>query len=78
MCMLVYFFLNIFILLLKQYYELDLSTVSSCCSGPKRPHDKVLVTNMKEDFKNCLTSPVGFKVNFLYEIYISDIGLFLF
>ncbi|XP_052830568.1 cytoplasmic aconitate hydratase isoform X2 [Octopus bimaculoides] len=45
----------------SDYYELDLSTVSSCCSGPKRPHDKVLVTNMKEDFKNCLISPVGFK-----------------
>jgi aconitate hydratase len=27
--------------------ELDLATVSACVSGPKRPHDKVNVTEMK-------------------------------
>ena len=41
--------------------ELDLATVEACVSGPKRPHDKVMVSNMKADFQSCLTSPVGFK-----------------
>jgi aconitate hydratase len=44
--------------------ELDLSTVVPSCSGPKRPHDKVAVQDMKVDFNSCLTSPVGFKVVF--------------
>ena len=41
--------------------ELDLSTVVSCMAGPKRPHDKVTVADMKNDFLSCLTAPVGFK-----------------
>jgi aconitate hydratase len=41
--------------------ELDLSTVKSCLSGPKRPHDRVELTNMKKDFNSCLSAPVGFK-----------------
>lgn len=41
--------------------ELDLATVESCVSGPKRPHDKVSVSAMPTDFASCLTSPVGFK-----------------
>ncbi|BFF91454.1 cytoplasmic aconitate hydratase [Drosophila madeirensis] len=40
---------------------LDLSTVVTSVSGPKRPHDRVSVSSMFEDFKACLTSPVGFK-----------------
>lgn len=40
---------------------LDLSTVKPCLSGPKRPHDKVEMDNMKTDFNKCLTNPVGFK-----------------
>ncbi|XP_059149741.1 cytoplasmic aconitate hydratase-like isoform X2 [Physella acuta] len=45
----------------SQVVELDLSTVVPCCSGPKRPHDKVPVTDMKSDFNTCLTNKVGFK-----------------
>jgi len=41
--------------------ELDLSTVVPCVSGPKRPHDRVAVTDMPTDFSTCLTSKVGFK-----------------
>ena len=41
--------------------ELDLSTVVPCVSGPKRPHDKVTVAQMKQDFNTCLSAPVGFK-----------------
>ncbi|KAG5877768.1 hypothetical protein JTB14_025301 [Gonioctena quinquepunctata] len=38
----------------SQYEALDLSTVVSSVSGPKRPNDRVSVTDMKEDFMNCL------------------------
>lgn len=41
--------------------HLDLSTVVPCLAGPKRPHDYVELSKMKEDFTKCLTSPVGFK-----------------
>ncbi|XP_034484357.1 cytoplasmic aconitate hydratase [Drosophila innubila] len=44
-----------------QSITLDLSTVVTSVSGPKRPHDRVSVSNMPEDFKSCLSSPVGFK-----------------
>ena len=30
-------------------------------SGPKRPHDRVPVVEMKEDFQKCLDNKVGFK-----------------
>ncbi|XP_071942319.1 cytoplasmic aconitate hydratase-like isoform X2 [Antedon mediterranea] len=45
----------------SEIVELDLSTVMSCVSGPKRPHDKVDVNVMKKDFQNCLDNPIGFK-----------------
>lgn len=41
--------------------ELDLGTVVPCMSGPKRPHDKVAVSEMQKDFKECLGNKVGFK-----------------
>lgn len=37
---------------------LDLATVVSSVSGPKRPNDRVSVTDMKRDFANCLTNKV--------------------
>ncbi|XP_055909019.1 cytoplasmic aconitate hydratase-like [Eupeodes corollae] len=40
---------------------LDLGNVVTSVSGPKRPHDRVSVTDMKADFQSCLTSKVGFK-----------------
>ena len=45
----------------SEIHELDLSNVVPSLSGPKRPHDRVAVSDMKQDFLNCLTSPVGFK-----------------
>ncbi|XP_064595857.1 cytoplasmic aconitate hydratase-like [Liolophura sinensis] len=45
----------------SQIVELDLSTVAPCCSGPKRPHDKVAVSEMKTDFNHCLNNKLGFK-----------------
>ncbi|XP_067409297.1 cytoplasmic aconitate hydratase isoform X1 [Emydura macquarii macquarii] len=44
-----------------QVIELDLHTVVPCCSGPKRPQDKVAVSEMKEDFETCLGAKQGFK-----------------
>jgi aconitate hydratase len=41
--------------------ELDLSKVVPCLSGPKRPHDRVELSNMKNDFVSSLTNTVGFK-----------------
>ncbi|KAK3566729.1 hypothetical protein QTP86_004464 [Hemibagrus guttatus] len=41
--------------------DLDLSTVDLCCSGPKRPQDKVSVSEMKQDFETCLGAKQGFK-----------------
>ncbi|EGC39593.1 hypothetical protein DICPUDRAFT_45137 [Dictyostelium purpureum] len=41
--------------------ELDLSTVVPSLSGPKRPHDRISLTDMQKDFNSCLSSPVGFK-----------------
>lgn len=41
--------------------RLDLSSVEACLSGPKRPHDKVLLSEMKKDYNECLTNKVGFK-----------------
>jgi aconitate hydratase len=41
--------------------ELDLSSVEPCLSGPKRPHDRVSMSKMKEDWNACLINKVGFK-----------------
>lgn len=46
-------------ILLEQVVELDLHTVVPCCSGPKRPQDKVAVSDMKKDFETCLGAKVG-------------------
>jgi aconitate hydratase len=40
---------------------LDLSTVVPCVSGPKRPHDRVTVKDLKSDFAACMAAPMGFK-----------------
>ncbi|XP_043916941.1 cytoplasmic aconitate hydratase [Protopterus annectens] len=45
----------------SQVVELDLSTVVPCCSGPKRPQDKVSVCDMKKDFECCLCAKTSFK-----------------
>ncbi|XP_050096372.1 cytoplasmic aconitate hydratase-like [Anopheles aquasalis] len=44
-----------------QLVELDLSTVVTSVSGPKRPHDRVAVSEMQQDFRQCLSAKVGFK-----------------
>lgn len=44
-----------------EYIELDLSTINPCIAGPKRPEDKIELSNLKKDFQHSLTAPVGFK-----------------
>ncbi|KAJ3585600.1 hypothetical protein NHX12_014319 [Muraenolepis orangiensis] len=44
-----------------QVVEMDLTTVVPCCSGPKRPQDRIAVSDMKTDFESCLGAKQGFK-----------------
>ncbi|GAA0153701.1 RNA metabolism protein [Lithospermum erythrorhizon] len=43
------------------FLELNLSDVEPCVSGPKRPHDRVTLKEMKDDWHACLDNKVGFK-----------------
>ncbi|XP_028060289.1 aconitate hydratase, cytoplasmic isoform X2 [Camellia sinensis] len=45
----------------SSYIELDLANVEPCVSGPKRPHDRVPLKEMKADWHSCLDNKVGFK-----------------
>ncbi|KAL5573327.1 hypothetical protein UlMin_022924 [Ulmus minor] len=45
----------------SSYLELDLADVEPCLSGPKRPHDRVPLKDMKTDWHACLDNKVGFK-----------------
>ncbi len=37
--------------------HLNLSDVEPCVSGPKRPHDQILLKNLQTDFNDCLQNP---------------------
>lgn len=39
--------------------ELDLSTIRPSVSGPKRPQDRIELTNIKEKFKHLLRAPIA-------------------
>ncbi|KAI3497294.1 hypothetical protein L1887_39800 [Cichorium endivia] len=45
----------------SSYLQLDLADVEPCISGPKRPHDRVPLKDMKADWHSCLDNKVGFK-----------------
>ncbi|KAL7000097.1 aconitate hydratase, partial [Sarracenia purpurea var. burkii] len=45
----------------SSYVQLNLSEVEPCISGPKRPHDRVPLKEMKSDWHSCLDNKVGFK-----------------
>jgi len=62
----------------SQIVELDLATVVSSVSGPKRPNDRVSVSEMKVDFANCLKSKVGFKGFGIPENKLTATGKFMF
>ena len=51
----------------------DLSTVVSSLTSPKRPHDHVALSEMKEDFQKCLDNKVSscnsnFTVSYTIEL----------
>ncbi|KAI5636784.1 aconitase family (aconitate hydratase) domain-containing protein [Phthorimaea operculella] len=58
--------------------ELDLSTVVTSVSGPKRPQDRVSVSDMKKDFNECLGNKVGFKGFGLSPDQLKSSGTFSF
>ena len=58
-----------------QIIELDLSTVVPSLSGPKRPHDRVPLVDMKKDFQECLTNKV-MPINGLLKIMKFFVGWF--
>ena len=39
--------------------ELDLSTVVPSIAGPKRPQDRIALTNVTQVWKECLTAPTS-------------------
>lgn len=41
--------------------ELDLGKVEPSISGPKRPHDRVSISDQKKEWSTLLTNPTGFK-----------------
>ncbi|MBN3307847.1 IREB2 protein, partial [Amia calva] len=45
----------------SEVIEINLSSIIPHVSGPKRPQDRVAVSNMKKDFLNCLNEKVSFK-----------------
>lgn len=45
----------------SSHLELNLQDVEPCVSGPKRPHDRIPLQEMKADWKSCLNNRVGFK-----------------
>ncbi|XKL62085.1 hypothetical protein PGB90_001918 [Kerria lacca] len=62
-----------------EVFILNLCTIVSSVSGPKRPQDRVSVTDMKDDFLKCLTNKVGFKGYELSPYYLrNNTGKFIF
>ncbi|XVF85666.1 hypothetical protein PTKIN_Ptkin17bG0134600 [Pterospermum kingtungense] len=45
----------------SSYLALNLEEVEPCIAGPKRPHDRVPLKEMKADWNSCLNNKVGFK-----------------
>ncbi|XP_045863366.1 iron-responsive element-binding protein 2 [Meles meles] len=45
----------------SQVIRIHLNSIVASVSGPKRPQDRVAVTDMKRDFQACLNEKVGFK-----------------
>lgn len=58
--------------------ELDLSTVVSCVAGPKRPQDRVALSDLAADFKAGLTAARSFKGFGLQESELANSGAFEF
>lgn len=55
-----------------QVVELDLSSVVTSVSGPKRPHDRVSVSDMKKDFNECLVNKVCYINLFTHSFIFNE------
>ncbi|MBI1901227.1 MAG: aconitate hydratase AcnA [Planctomycetia bacterium] len=42
-----------------KFLTLDLATIQPCLAGPKRPHDRVNLVDMKDSFRKALEAPVA-------------------
>ncbi|KAH9710780.1 Aconitate hydratase 1 [Citrus sinensis] len=62
----------------SSYLELNLEEVVPCVSGPKRPHDRVPLNEMKADWHACLDNRVGFKGFAIPKEYQSKVAEFNF
>ncbi|XP_076758743.1 cytoplasmic aconitate hydratase [Xylocopa sonorina] len=60
----------------SEIVTLDLSSVVSSVSGPKRPQDRVSVVDMKQDFRKCLVNTVGFKGYGVRPEEVNAVGMF--
>jgi len=45
--------------LYSSYVELDMNTVTASLAGPKRPQDRIALTDMKEQYRKTLLAPQG-------------------
>ncbi len=52
--------------------ELDLSLIEPALAGPKRPQDRVNLSNMKSHFVNSLTAPIGHSGHGLSKDQLTD------
>ncbi|CAH0757820.1 unnamed protein product, partial [Diatraea saccharalis] len=62
----------------SEVVELNLADVVTSVSGPKRPQDRVSVSEMKKDFQSCLINKVGFKGYGLSSAQLSSSGSFTY
>jgi aconitate hydratase len=54
--------------------ELNLGDVVPCVAGPKRPQDRVPLTQMKDEFTKAITAPNGFKGFGAESVHVSPGG----
>lgn len=59
-----------------QTIDMDLATVASSISGPKRPHDRISVDDAPQDFNSCLNAEEGFKGFGLESTALANKGTF--
>ena len=57
----------------SEVIELDLGSVVPSLSGPKRPHDRISVSEMKTDFQQCLDNKVSLSLALLLCLSECDV-----
>lgn len=60
---------------MKQVVTLDLASIVTSVSGPKRPHDRIAVKDVQTDFQTCLTNKVSIRGPFvIFEKSVELLG----